>query len=386
MTNLIAEIGKVLPKSRVAKSSEMKTKVTTTMFSGCGMNTKELEGIIEKYRYHYPTTPLEEFDVYTDGHPNAVIYDAIKNYLVSCQIGCKYTDLQFSGLFCYVYQISRHAKNTKDLWLHSKIMEESIRDSARKILHNFYHDVDQLKEKERDFYLESIISGAVIFLLSNLPNVSSRFRRDLAKLEQRYVKDKGNVPSFLPYLWKAIEEAPISQAVLEDEIAPEISEGFIPTILEECEQEPQQEVDQTPCANNENTHALKTCIFISKEEEEKWANIIKQFIADNNITTPLDGSMKNPTLAMIHHFYEKWQTQNRLLRTKIKAQDVLDFFIQKCEVKKKIQKSGEPVKDKTITNKIDGLKSKSNKLNDTPEITKIEVAIKKVWKTYTCAK
>lgn len=129
-----------------------------------------------------------------------------------------------------------------------------------------------------------------------------------------------------------------------------------------------------------------TYIFTSNTEEEKWANIIKQFIADNNITTPLDGSMKNPTLAMIHHFYEKWQTQNRLLRTKIKAQDVLDFFIQKCGVKKKIQKSGEPVKDKTITNKIDGLKSKSNKLNDTPEITKNEVAIKKVWKTYTRTK
>ena len=60
MVELIAEIGKILPKSRVAKSSVMKTKVTTTLFSGCGMNAEELEGIIEKYRNHYPTTPLEE--------------------------------------------------------------------------------------------------------------------------------------------------------------------------------------------------------------------------------------------------------------------------------------------------------------------------------------
>lgn len=152
------------------------------------------------------------------------------------------------------------------------------------------------------------------------------------------------------------------------------------------ELELQQEADETSCANNENTQVLTMCIFISEVEEEKWANIIKQFIADNNITAPLDGSMKNPTLAMIHHFYAKWQTQNRLLRAKIKAQDVLDFFIQKCGVKKKIQKSGEPVKDKTITNKIDGLKSKSNKLNDTHEINKTEGAIKKVWKNYTSQK
>lgn len=152
------------------------------------------------------------------------------------------------------------------------------------------------------------------------------------------------------------------------------------------EQELQQEADETSCANNENTQVLTMCIFTLEAEEEKWANIIMQFIADNKITAPLDGSMKNPTLAMIHHFYAKWQTQHRLLRTKIKAQDVLDFFIQKCGVKKKIQKNGAPVKDKTITNKIDGLKSGLFELNDTHEINKIEGAIKKVWKNYTSQK
>ena len=389
MTNLIAEIGKVLPKSRVAKSSLMRTKVTTTLFSGFGMNAEELEGIIEKYYRIDPWEPVEEFDVYTDGHPNAVIYEAIKEYVDENNVTDNKIRSRLSYLFWAIYKVARDAQNCKDLWVYSGHLEEDVYKKTFMFLYRhktFNHDLGIEEERyTANPYAESIVTGAVIFLLSNLPNVSSRFRRDVAKLEQRYVKDKGNVPSFLPYLWKAIEEAPLSQAVLEDEIAPEIGEGFVPTILEECEQEPLQEVDQTSCANNENTHALKTCIFISKEVEEKWANIIKQFIADN-ITAPLDGSMKNPTLAMIHHFYTKWQTQNRLLRAKIKAQDVLDFFIQKCGVKKKIQKNGEPVKDKTITNKIDGLKSKSNKLNDTPEITKIEVAIKKVWKTYTCTK
>lgn len=381
MTNLIAEIGKVLPKSRVAKSSEMKTKVTTTMFSGCGMNTKELEGIIEKYCDLLPFDELEDFDVYTEGHPNAVIYEAIKEYVDANNVNDNKIRFRLSYLFWAIYKVARDAQNCKDLWVYSGHLEEDVYKKTFMFLYRhktFNHDLGIEEERyTANPYAESIVTGAVIFLLSNLPNVSSRFRRDLAKLEQRYVKDKGNVPSFLPYLWKAIEEAPLSQAVLEDEIAPEISEGFVPTILEKCEQEPQQETDKTSCANK-TTRIHTSRIFTSEEEEDRQMNIVRKFIADNNITAPLDGSMKNPTLAMIHYFYTKWEKKIGMLRRDIIMQDVLDFFIQKCGVVKKKQKSGELTKDKSITEKNNALKRQDIELKPTHEIEEIKKTIEKL--------
>ena len=264
---------------------------------------------------------------------------------------------------------------------------DAILKEYSKHSYNIRHTIEGLIEyaekkanthREKDIYAAQEIGHAIElkFLHRYLPyEIYEKVEKRLEKL--RYLEEPTNMLQ--------VNVAPISTNLLQTSTGVHTSAG-ISQIQHEEEEIELPSPCQTQQSNSTEPSYLSLRIFTSEEEEEKWANIIKQFIADNNITAPLDGSMKNPTLAMIHHFYEKWQTQNRLLRTKIKAQDVLDFFIQKCGVKKKIQKSGEPVKDKTITNKIDGLKSKSNKLNDTPEITNIEVAIKKVWKTYTCAK
>ena len=281
MTNLIAEIGKVLPKSRVAKSSEMKTKVTTTMFSGCGMNTKELEGIIEKYCDLFPFDELEDFDVYTEGHPNAVIYDAIQEYVDKNNLSDSTSEQRIVDLFCTIYQVAQKAQYRRDLWIYRKTMEQEIYEKTRKLIGSWDYSGNEMNNYEPDDYAESIVTGAVIFLLSNQPNQSPRYRRDLKKLEERYAKDKSftdydpaidclyerHVPPFLPYLWQAIEEASINNAVLEDEIAPEILQGYQPTIIEEVrKQEVAKEEQAQPSASPAQKTTLR--IFTSEEEEE----------------------------------------------------------------------------------------------------------------------
>lgn len=391
MTNLIAEIGKVLPKSRVAKSSEMKTKVTTTMFSGCGMNTKELEGIIEKYCDLLPFDELEDFDVYTEGHPNAVIYDAIQEYVDKNNISNSTSEQSIVDLFYTIYQVAQKAQYRRDLWIYRKTMEQEIYEKTRKLIGSWDYSGNEMNNYEPDVFAESIVTGAVIFLLSNQPNQSPRYRRDLKKLEERYAKDTSftdydpaidclyecHVPPFLPYLWRAIEEASINNAVLEDEIVPEILEGNQPTIIEEVRKlEVAKEEQAQPSASP--AQKTTTRIFTCEEEEERQTDIVRKFIADNNITAPLDGSMRNPTLAMIHYFYTKWDKKRGMLRRDIIMQDVLDFFIQKCGVVKKKQKSGELTKDKSITEKINALKRQDIELKPTDEIEEIKKTIEKL--------
>ena len=148
----------------------------------------------------------------------------------------------------------------------------------------------------------------------------------------------------------------------------------------------QTQASNTIILDKKPTDAPSTSLFTSKNEDEKWTSIIKQLIVENGVNAPLDSSLKNPTLAMIHHFYAKWRTQKRLLKSNVNAQDVLDFFVNKCGCVKKIQKTGLHIKDKSITNKIDGLKSKEFQIKETPEIEKIEGQIIKVWKNYTSNK
>jgi hypothetical protein len=88
--------------------------------------------------------------------------------------------------------------------------------------------------------------------------------------------------------------------------------------------------------------------------------------------------MRNPTLAMIHYFYSKWDKKRGMLRRDIIMQDVLDFSIQKCGVVKKKQKSGELTKDKSITEKINALKRQDIELKPTDEIEEIKKTIEKL--------
>ena len=112
-------------------------------------------------------------------------------------------------------------------------------------------------------------------------------------------------------------------------------------------EEPQAPVmHQSPTitSNKKSTEAPSTCTFTSEAEEEGWTDIIKKFIKDNNITTPLNGRGNNPTLAMVCYFYEKWRKEAGLL-VPHKLDTILNFFTQKCGIEK-------ATTDKNICNRI----------------------------------
>lgn len=175
------------------------------------------------------------------------------------------------------------------------------------------------------------------------------------------------------------------QELLEHSVFFERLKSYIPmykqeTTIERALQNIKKEYTNTESSHiiNKNTKKQASRIFTSEEEEERQTDIVRKFISDNDITVPLDGSMRNPTLAMIHYFYTKWDKKRGMLRRDIIMQDVLDFFIQKCGVVKKKQKSGEPTKDKSITEKINALKRQDIELKPTQEIEEIKKTIEKL--------
>lgn len=134
---------------------------------------------------------------------------------------------------------------------------------------------------------------------------------------------------------------------------------------------PAEPTASTPLPSNES-------IFVDVETEKKWTARVKAFIADHNVTRPLDGSIKNPALAMIHLFYKAWTKQKNILHRYAKDTAILDFFVAKCGVQVKVQKNGKPVASKTLTNKLSELKSEPNLLGNTDEIMRLKEEIKKL--------
>lgn len=101
-------------------------------------------------------------------------------------------------------------------------------------------------------------------------------------------------------------------------------------------------------------------IFTSEEEEERWRVIVKKFVEDNLLNTPLNGRGENPTLAMVCYFYEKWKKEPGLLVTN-NTQTILNFFTQKCGLQKSTT-------DKNICNRINEYLKGNRKFEKIPNI------------------
>ena len=100
--------------------------------------------------------------------------------------------------------------------------------------------------------------------------------------------------------------------------------------------------------------------FSSEEEEERWSVIVKKFVEDNQLNTPLNGRGDNPTLAMVCYFYEKWKKEPGLLVPN-KTQTILNFFTQKCGLPKSTT-------DKNICNRINEYLKGNRKFEKFPHI------------------
>ena len=101
-------------------------------------------------------------------------------------------------------------------------------------------------------------------------------------------------------------------------------------------------------------------IFTSEEEDDRWSVIVKKFVEDNQLNTPLNGRGDNPTLAMVCYFYEKWKKEPGLLVPN-KTQAILNFFTQKCGLQKSTT-------DKNICNRINEYLKGNRKFENSPHI------------------
>lgn len=378
-------------------SDVVTSKVTNTFFGD--INIEKVEGIIEHYAQLPVSASLEHYDTYEDKHPNAVLFEAMKDYMDENKLCSIHSELYVKWLFEKIYGYAKLAQKERDIWLKSERIAMGIFATALEVRGEKRKPDDLIVEKNDDpLYTETIIWDSMAFLLNIDAATPRRHERDLQRLVAKRTNEYA--PQFLPYIIKRLED--ISTEVghthpastepstastdpqlstrpicKEKEVETELAKGNQPTIIEEVRKlEVAKEKQAQPSASP--AQKTTTRIFTCEEEEERQTDIVRKFIADNNITVPLDGSMRNPTLAMIHYFYTKWDKKRGMLRRNIIMQDVLDFFIQKCGVVKKKQKSGELTKDKSITEKINALKRQDIELKPTDEIEEIKKTIEKL--------
>ena len=163
---------------------------------GCGVDPKYIKGIIERYSNMSQHCPLDDFDVYVDETINAIIYEAIKEFLFNLNIYKEYSDDDISEMFWLSFGMaSKITREVKDLW--------SVNCQIVEVVSSENDEDDQIYY-QKDYVEGNIIVGILIFLLSNAeyPN-AKRFTKDLIRMEKSHLEQPD---SFLPYLWTAFIE------------------------------------------------------------------------------------------------------------------------------------------------------------------------------------
>jgi hypothetical protein len=130
-------------------------------------------------------------------------------------------------------------------------------------------------------------------------------------------------------------------------------------------------------ADTIDTDALDTAelLFDDLKTELKWAAWVKEFVKREKINAPLDGSMSNATLASMHYFRKVW-VEREILHSSNATRDplLLSFFVNRCGVSIKY-KNGKFIADKTINNKLAGLRSLGLILKNTTQIKGLDEII-----------
>ncbi len=256
---------------------------------GSGFDPKHFEGIIEKYVNHAPFEDLDVFDVYTEGHPNAIVYEAMKNYFEDKAANLQYSWGDLTDIFCSTYDIVSKVIQGKDLWLMKNEISEKIHNSSYGFLK--YND-GGIRTLGYDNNKGQIIRGFLIFLLANAkyPN-AKRFKKDLIRLEKEYSEQEH---SFLPYLWKAFIEHAEQRG-------------------EEIQKQTTEKIEHKITSETEPTHIPSFSPFKNEKDALIQKKRLMEFFGEN-VHIPLNSSKDNHILRCLVWFMEEWDKQGLLIK------------------------------------------------------------------------
>lgn len=273
---------------------------------GCGVNPKHFEGIIDRYVGVHPLSCPEKFELYEQGHPNAIIYEAIKSYLFTMGLFGKYYENDISEIFWYSYCLAWTQSRNKDLWYEIPKLNNFVRLRLEQLIPSNHDKEGEKKQYKPDPFRENIIWGIVIFLLSNAIYPNAKYlMKDLIRLEKQHLEQSD---SFLPYLWKA----------------------FMEYGAESIEVHPTKETEKTQGDVDETTEKEPLILFTKRTEMLIWKERLIHFYGDK-INTPLNCSKYNHILRCLVCFLEVWQKQDLLIKRP--NRDVIRF-LERCGFKR----------------------------------------------------
>ena len=315
-------------------------------------NAAFLNGIIERYDFEipFPTEEfdgwvdsldnyrsIEEYDILVEGHPNRLIYQTINEYIDFYAVDTPHHlqtawARETTKYFQCAYNLAHLLSKDEDPFMRCHEYVSTASDDPYG-----WYDYPHFRD---------ITLGIALFLLGidtaiEHTDVLDKF---ITKAEERYSQPLANgKDSYYTRLSKAYSAK--KSAATTDADALETAE--------------------------DNAELL----FDDIETELKWARWVKEFLKREKINTPLDGSMRNATLASMYYFREVW-VEKKILHSSNATRDalLLSFFVNRCGVSIK-NKNGKFIADKTINNKLAGLRNDEACFKKTSQIDGLEEII-----------
>lgn len=327
-------IRKSLSTGKVKVSAQLQSKLCLV---GCGVDPKHFEGILKRFvKVHHLSHP-EKFAVLEEGHPNAIIYEAIKSYLYAMGLFGKYSVNDISEMFWYSYCIATSQSKNKDLWYEIPKLNNFVRLRLAQLIPIECDEEEIKKYFKYDPIRESIIWGIVIFLLSNAIYPNAKYlTKDLIRLEKEHSEQPD---SFLPYLWKA----------------------FMEYGAESIEVHPTKETEKTQGDVDETTEKEPLILFTKRTEMLIWKERLIHFYGDK-INILLNCSKYNHILRCLVWFMEEWDKQGLLIKQPNRA--AILFLVETCGFK------CDGVSVKRIAGVLGDLRKMTNELCEEKELVR----------------